>query len=293
MNRFLTALAAAALLSTPLHAQQPNDAASLFNQGKAALQQNAPEKAASLLEQAVAKAGNVSEYHYWLGQAYGMQAQRASLFGQASLAKKTKAEFDRAVELDPNNLEARQGLVDYYLIAPGLLGGSNDKALEQATEIRKRDSFAGHRAFARIYLHEKQLDQARTELVAAVREQPNLPKTHYTLGTFYITEKNYKASLEEMDAALKLDPNYMPAVFQIGHLSVLTSSNFVRGEEALRRYLAYKPLTTEPPLGRAHYWLGGIYEKQGKKAEAKAQYAQALKLMPGSKEIGEAMKRVQ
>ena len=49
----------------------------------------------------------------------------------------------------------------------------------------------------------------------------------------------------------------------------------------------------EPPLGRAYYWLGGIYEKQGKKAEAKANYAQALKLNPGSKEVQEAMKRVQ
>jgi tetratricopeptide (TPR) repeat protein len=318
MIRSLTALAATAALALPLLAQTPspaaqgaalfeqgryeeakkllaplaNDPQALFILGKIAVLQNDAGKAAGYLEKAVAKNGNVSEYHSWLGQAYGSQAQSAGMLSQASLAKKTQAELERAVQLDPNNLDARSGLIDYYLFAPGFMGGSDDKAREQATEIRKRDSFQGHRAFARIYNHGKQTDLARNELIAAVREQPSLPKTHYTLGTFYIGEKNYKASLEEMDAALKLDPNYMPAVFQIGHLAVLSSSNFVRGEESLRRYLGYKPQSGEPPLGRAYYWLGGIYEKQGKKADAKANYAQSLKLNPGAKDVAEAVKRL-
>lgn len=319
MNRFLTAMAASLALMLPLAAQTPApvaQATSLFEQGryeeakrtlaplaadpqalfllgKIALIQGDAAKSADFLEKAVAKTPSNSNYHYWLGQAYGTQAQKASLFGQASLAKKTQAEFERAVQLDANNLEAREGLMEYYMIAPGFMGGSDDKALAQATEIRKRDAFEGHKAFGRIYAHDKKMDLARNEYIAAVREQPNAPRTHYWLGTFYLAEKNYKAALEEMDAALKLDPNYMPAVFQVGHLSVLTSSNFVRGEESLRRYLAYKPQAGEPPLGRAYYWLGGIYEKQGKKAEAKANYAQALKMNPGSKDVQEAAKRVE
>lgn len=271
----------------------PNDPQALFTLGRIALVQNDAAKAADYLEKAVAKAPNSATYHFWLGQAYGTQAQKASLFGQASLAKKTQAEFERAVQLDPNNLDAREGLLEYYLLAPGIMGGSDDKALAQATEIRKRDAFEGHKAFGRIYAHDKKLDLARNEYIAAVREQPNAPKPHYHLGAFYLLEKNYKAALEEMDAALKLDPNYMPAVFQVGHLAVLSSSNFARGEESLRRYVAYAPKSGEPPLGRAYYWLGGIYEKQGKKAEAKGNYAQALKLNPGAKDVAEAMKRVE
>lgn len=319
MLRFPAALAALVVLTLPLAAQAPspsaagialydqgryeeakhalaplpNDPQALFTLGRIALVQNEAAKAADYLEKAVAKAPNNASYHFWLGQAYGTQAQSASLFGQASLAKKTQAEFERAVQLDPNNLEAREGLMEYYLLAPGIMGGSDEKALAEAAEIRKRDAFEGHKAFGRIYSHDKKADLARNEYIAAVREQPNAPKTHYHLGTFYLFEKNYKAALEEMDAALKLDPSYMPAVFQIGHLAVLSSSNFARGEESLRRYLAYVPKAGEPPLGRAHYWLGGIYEKQGKKAEAKASYAQALKLNPGAKDVAEAMKRVE
>jgi tetratricopeptide (TPR) repeat protein len=269
-----------------------NDPQALTTLGRIALVQNDYDSATDLFEKAVAKKPNDAEAHYWLGEAYGSQAQQANLFKQASLASKTKAEWERAVQLDPNHIEARMSLVEFYLIAPGIMGGSDEKAKQEASEIRKRDSFAGHRAFARIYSHAKSNDLARKEYLDAVREQPNVPKTHYWLGLLYLTEKNFKASLEEMDAALKIDPGYMPAVFQVGHLAVLSSSNFTRGEEALKRYLAYKPKSDEPPIGRAYYWLGGIYEKQGKRAEARQNYTIALKMNPKSNDVAEALKRV-
>ena len=65
--------------------------------------------------------------------------------------------------------------------------------------------------------------------------------------------------------AVKLDPNYMPGWFQIGHMAALSGTNLQRGEEALQKYLAYTPKQDEPQHYRAYFWLGGIYEKQGKK----------------------------
>jgi TolA-binding protein len=73
---------------------------------------------------------------------------------------------------------------------------------------------------------------------------------------------------------------------------VITNSNFAQGEEALRKYLAYTPKSGEPSHARAHYWLGQIFEKQGKKAEAKASFATSLKLNPNQKDVAEALKRV-
>lgn len=272
---------------------QPNDPQALYTLGRIAVAQNDADKAAEYFEKAIAKKPNVSEYHLWLGNAYGQQAIKASMFGKASLAGKVKDEFLRAVELDPNNVEARSGLVEFYVMAPGIMGGSETKAIEQANEIRKRDAGAGHRAFARIYVGQKKLDLARKEFVDAVREEPNSPKPHYSLGNYYLSvEKNFKAAGDEFEAAIKLDPNYMPAVFQIGHLAVLTSSNYARGEEALKRYLTYKPKQDEPGLHRAYFWLGGIYEKQGNKAAAKQNYQASLRLNPSAKDVAEALKRV-
>jgi Tfp pilus assembly protein PilF len=264
-----------------------------FSLGKAALEKGDADAAAEQLEKAVAQQPNNALYHYWLGSAYGTQAQQASLFSQMRLAGKVKDEFEKAVQLDPNLLDARFGLVDFYTMAPSIAGGSEEKALQQAEEIKKRDAIQGHRAMARIYTRQKKTDLARNEWLAAVKEQPNSAKAHNGLAGFYLgVDKNNAAAMTEAEAAVKLDASYMPAWFRVGQVAANSGTSLPRGEEALKKYLAYKPSDNEPGLADAHYWLGMIYEKMGRKPEAKASYAAALKLAPNSKTIAEAMKRV-
>ncbi|HEX9130585.1 MAG TPA: tetratricopeptide repeat protein, partial [Gemmatimonadaceae bacterium] len=107
-----------------------------------------------------------------------------------------------------------------------------------------------------------------------------------------LTEKNYKAASDELESVVKLDTSYMPAYFQIGHVAALSGANLTRGEEALRKYLPYRPKEDEPSIARAYFWLGGIYEKQGRKADAKASYAASLQINPNQKDAGDALKRV-
>jgi tetratricopeptide (TPR) repeat protein len=94
------------------------------------------DQAAALFEQAVAQSPKSAEAHYRLGSAYGAQAQKASIFSQASLASKTRQELEQAVALDPNHVEARFALVQFYVLAPGIIGGSYDKAFAQVDEKR-------------------------------------------------------------------------------------------------------------------------------------------------------------
>jgi tetratricopeptide (TPR) repeat protein len=268
-------------------------AQTLIEQGRAAMQRSDYETAAGLLEKAVEQNPNSSEAHYLLGEAYGSLAQKANIFKQASLASKTHREFARAAELDPNNLDARMGLIEFYILAPGFMGGDEKKAIEQANEIKKRDALRGHQAFARIYSQHKQHDLARKEFVDAVREQPNSPKSHYLLGISFLTaDKNYKSAAEEFEMAVKLDPAYMPAWFQIGHMAALSGANLAHGEEALQKYIAYTPKPDEPPAYRAHYWLGAIFEKLGKRAEARQSYALSLRINPRQPDVAEALKKI-
>lgn len=264
-----------------------------FSLGKAALEKNDADKAAEYFEKAVAQQPKNALYHYWLGSAYGTQAQKASLFGQARLAGKIKEEFEKAVALDPNLLDARFGLVDFYTMAPPVMGGGEDKAIQQAAEIKKRDSLQGHRAMARIYTRQKKNDLARNEWLAAVKEQPASAKAHNGLAGFYLgIDKNNAAAMTEAEAAVKADPTYMPAWFRVGQVAANSGTNLPRGEEAMKKYLAHKPGDNEPGLADANYWMGMIYEKMGRKAEAKASYNAALRLAPASKTIAEAVKRV-
>lgn len=266
--------------------------AELFTTAKAALEKGDAQKAADLLEEAIKINPNNPDYHLLIAQAYGTLAQDAGMFKMASLGKKAKAALDRAVQLDPKSYEARNGLISFYLQAPGIMGGSVEKALEQAGEIKKFDSLRGRRAYARIYVREKKPELARKEAVEAVREAPTSAPAHIFLGNIWFNEKNWTAALHEYDYALKLDPASMVAKYRIGALAAESNTNQARGEELLKAYLAYKPGEEEPQHVSAWYALGKLYEKLGRKADAKQAYINAQKLAPKSKEIAAALKRV-
>ncbi len=284
----IPAVLLAALMAVSLSAQT-----TLLDQGRAALTRNDLDAAVDLLEKAVAQSPNNAEAHYYLGAAYGDKAQRANVISAAILAGKTKDEFERAVALDPNYVDARFALVEFYAIAPGVIGGSYAKALEQALEIKKRDALQGHRAYALVYAQQKKQDLAKKEYLDAVAEQPNSPRAHNMLGQYLANvDKSYKAAFDELETAIKLDATYMPAWFQLGRTAGVSGANLLRGEEALKKYIGYTPRENEPPIANAHYWLGAIYEKQGRKAEAKQSYQTALKLNPALKQAAEAVKRM-
>jgi tetratricopeptide (TPR) repeat protein len=272
---------------------QTDDAQQLYELGLEATLHGKAEKAVEYLQKAVALQPNNADYHYRLANAFGQATAGAGMFKAVSLGKKAKAEFERAIQLNPDLIPARLALLEFHVVAPAMLGGSESAALEQAAEIRKRDAIEGHRAFARIHTSAKKPELARKEYAEMLKEQPASARAHYLFGLYLmLTEKNYKAAGDELEAAVKLDPAYMPAYFQIGHLAALAATNLARGEETLKKYLAYRPKDEEPPVARAHYWLGGIYEKQGKVADARSSYAASLKINPNQKDVNAAMKRI-
>jgi tetratricopeptide (TPR) repeat protein len=266
--------------------------AELIAAGRAAIDRGDVDQAIAQLEKAVAVNPNNSQAHYYLGLAYGRKAQKAGIFGGMSQVGKARDEWLRAVELNPNSVDARLRLIEFYIAAPGIAGGSEEKAIEQAAEMKKRDALDGHRAYAHIYAMQKNLDLAAKEMVEAVREQPKSAKAHYLLGNVLLNQRDWKGSLHEYEMALSLDAAYMAAYFRMGQHAAQSESNYARGEEALRKYLQYKPADDEPGLSRAWYWLGMIQEKQGKTAEARQSYTNSLKIVPDSKDVSEALKRV-
>ena len=91
-------------------------------------------------EKAVALDPNNSRYHMWLGRIYGEKADGSNFFSAASLAGKVRTEFEAAVRLDPNNVDARSDLGEFYLEAPGIVGGGRDKAEAQAQALAALDA---------------------------------------------------------------------------------------------------------------------------------------------------------
>ena len=102
----------------------------LYLQAEQKYQVQQYEDAAALLERAITIAPEVSRLHHLLGKCYGRLAETAGVFHAFSLARKTRRQFEKAVELDGKNIGALQDLMHYYQDAPGFLGGSSKKAAE-------------------------------------------------------------------------------------------------------------------------------------------------------------------
>ena len=80
----------------------------------------------------------------WLGRTWGRRAETASPFVAPFNAAKARDYFEKAVALDPTNRDALGDLFDYYLDAPGFLGGGADKAEALANRIAAIDPPEGH-----------------------------------------------------------------------------------------------------------------------------------------------------
>ena len=89
-------------------------------------------------------------HQLWLGRAFGEKADRSSMFSAARLAKKVRESFERAVQLDPTNWKARADLAEFYVEAPGMMGGGKEKALQEAAAISPLNPAIAHWVMAQI-----------------------------------------------------------------------------------------------------------------------------------------------
>jgi tetratricopeptide (TPR) repeat protein len=130
--------------------------------------------ATALLERAVALAPGNEQYLAEYGGTCLLLADRDRSF---TAAMRGRDAMTQAIALDPNDLDARTGLMRFYAQAPWPLGDS-DLALSQAEAIARRDPARGLRAFLRLaQIFEKHDDRpaARTACRAALRLNPSNP----------------------------------------------------------------------------------------------------------------------
>jgi len=90
------------------------------------------DEAAAAAERAAALDPSASDYQLWLGRAAGEKAAHASFVTAVRMVPRIRGAFERAVQLDGLNSEARTDLAEFYMEAPAFLGGGKDKALAQA-----------------------------------------------------------------------------------------------------------------------------------------------------------------
>ncbi len=135
------------------------------------------------------------------------EAQNANVLRQPGLAKKAKGAWEHAIELDANNLDARSDLIQYYVQAPGLLGGSMTKALEQAEEIRKRNALRGYLELGGLYERDRKFAEAEKAYLGAAKEKSDRHVGEYRLGVFYQNTGAYDKAFDLFESMIAANPN--------------------------------------------------------------------------------------
>lgn len=264
-------------------------AAAQYYLGRIAREENNLDEAEDYFEEAVEYDQKVADYFMWLGDTYAMIAQNANTLKQGILATKMKSAWEKVVEMDPTNTNARQSLIQFYLQAPSIMGGSIEKAKEMANQIIKLKPAEGHIQLGIILAKENNPQAAEKEYLEAIKLEPKL---FPYLASFYISQKQYDKAFTYFEDAVKKNPEDYSSLYQIGKTSALTGLRLERGEECLKKYLTYKPKQNEPSYAGANMRLAQIYEKRGNKPEAKKYFEAALKLESNLKEAKEGLSRV-
>lgn len=204
------------------------------------------KRASEAFQRAVAADPARSGYHLWLGRAFGRRAETSSPFTAPGLASKARQSFEKAVELNPRNTEAMNDLFEYYLQAPGFLGGGLDKAAALAARIRGLDPAEFHFAQAQLAEKRKEWGTAEQQLRRAVDLAPRQAGRLLDLAKFLARQGRHQESDAAFQQAARIDPASPRILFERANTYIRTKRNIDEARSLLKQYLA-SPLTPDDP----------------------------------------------
>ncbi len=228
------------------------------------------EAATEHIEEAVDTVPNNADYQYMLGGIYGQTAQSAGVFKQAFLAPKIKRAFARAVELNPNHVEARIALAQYYLMAPGIMGGDEDEGFRQLDAAVQRNEKRGRLVKAAMLERKNRLPEAEAELKTLTAQLPDDWVPFKNLGYFLLRRNRAEEALKPMQRYVVLRPDTSDAYDSYGEVQLAAG----RVDEAIATIR--KGLAIEPTLGSSWFLLAQAYERKQQTTLAKEAYQNVL-----------------
>ena len=312
----------------PLVKDHPQDPRACYHLAEVKMSFKDLDGALPLAQHAVDLDGRSSDFHLKLGQVFGEMAARASIFSAGSLAVKFRKEVEIAIQLDPGNLDALDSMMQFKFQAPGLMGGSKDEARALAEKITLLNASEGYLAHAKLAELEKNPAQMEAYYLQAVQANPRNYGALTALASFYSQSPHakYDESVKHAEQALQLDPTRIGAhgilarVFALqerwGDLEQTLAASekdvpddlrpfyegakalleigkeFPRAEGYAKKYLSEEPEGEEPDIAEAHRLLGLVFEKEGRKGEARAEIQTALQLRPNFKAAKDDLKRL-
>lgn len=312
-------------------AKQPQDIEALVELSTIEWSYGDLDKAQATAEKAVSIADGSAAAHAQLVNILGAKlAGKSGTMEKLSLSRRFRREAERTLQLDPNNVYAHEALARYSWYAPSLAGGDKSKAMQMVEQVIHLDSTRGYALKAELDATQSS-DKVLTDWKQAVAAQPASYLAHAGLGNCLLSGggESWKGAEEEARRAIAIDPSRMMAYrllaavyagtqqwqkldlvihearaavpddlgaeFTAAHtiLEKNLQNQFARAEEYLRNYLAMPSEGLEPSAAVAHWQLGLILEKEGRRSTALQEVQAAAGLDPSLDGARHDAKRLQ
>ncbi len=244
-------------------AGQPQSGPVLALRGRNYFMKNDFKQATAYLEQAVARDADNSDFHLWLGRAYGRRAETSTFLTAPGQASKARHHFERAVELNPKNTEALGDLFEYYLQAPGFLGGGHDKAAALIAKIAALDPAERHFAEARLAEEKKDWGRAEAHLRRSAELAPNQIGRLIDLAKFFAKRGKPHESEAAFARAAQINPESPKLLFERAQSYVEQGQKLPEARRLLERYLKAKLTPEDRPLEEARKLLEKVAAAKG------------------------------
>ena len=187
-----------------------------------------------------------SDHYLWLGRAWGRRAETSVFFMAVRYAANARQNFEKAVELAPDNMEAVNDLFSYYLSAPGFLGGGIDRAVRLSEIIQRNDPAEYHWALAQIAIERRQYDLAEGHLKKAIDVAPREINRIVDLARFLAGQGRLGESEAAFEQAASIDPSDKKLLFTRAETYVKGGRNLGVAKKLLEAYMQ-APLTPDDP----------------------------------------------
>ena len=209
------------------------------------------QKAIEALEKAAVLAPGNSGVYLWLGRSYGRRAETSSMITAPGFANKARRFFETAAQLNPANLEAQSDLFEYYLEAPGFLGGGLDKAEATAAQMGRISPSEGQWAEAKLAEKRKESSSAEAHLRRAIELAPQQVGKLLELARFLTKQGRYQEADQSFERAEQVAPNDARVVFARAESYVKTHRNLEVARNLLKRYMSMDLNAEDPPRSEA------------------------------------------
>lgn len=225
---------------------QPRTPAALFLEGRCLYYLFDFKAAVETFEKLTQAEPRSGPYMNWLGKAWGRRAENSNVFQAPGFASRAREAFEKAVALDPSHKDSLEDLFQYYMDAPGMLGGGLDKAQKLLPLIQKADPPGYHTALAQIAEKTRDYGTAEAQLKQAAMAVPRLAGRMVNLARFLARRGRVKEAEAVFSEVAKVAPDDRERLFAQAEVYIEAKTNQAEAKKLLSRYLSL-PLTPDDP----------------------------------------------